>query len=105
MSYEKFILDLDNCGAMLKMLNGMEVTEETLAARCLWRSRALARTSSQRLTRCATFASANFEPSVPEAGPYETWVENGSPTAAERAAIKAGRHMLASVSSNPAMDE
>ena len=31
MSYEKFILDLDNCGALLRLLQGMQVNPDTLS--------------------------------------------------------------------------
>ena len=33
----------------------------------------------------ANFAQANYESLLPDAGPYETWAENGAQTAAERA--------------------
>lgn len=84
MSYEKFILDSDNCGAMLKLLEGMAVSEETLA-RDAYNEAGPGENFLSTAHTLRNFATANFEPSVPEAGPYETWLENGSPTAAERA--------------------
>ncbi|MCP5083972.1 MAG: trimethylamine methyltransferase family protein [Alphaproteobacteria bacterium] len=84
MSYEKFILDTDNCGAMLKLMEGMAVTEETLA-RDAYSEAGPGENFLSTAHTLRNFATANFEPSVPEAGPYETWLENGSPTAAERA--------------------
>ncbi len=84
MSYEKFILDTDNCGAMLKLLDGLAVTDESLARDAY----AEAGPGDNFLSTSHTmrhFASANYEPSVPDAGPYETWHENGSPSAAARA--------------------
>ncbi len=102
MSYEKFVLDCDNCGAMLKLLQGLEVSEETLARE----SYSEAGPGENFLSTAHTlrnFASANFEPEVPEAGPYETWAENGSPTAAERAHLR-WKSLLASYE-RPPMDE
>ncbi|MEM8690095.1 MAG: trimethylamine methyltransferase family protein [Pseudomonadota bacterium] len=84
MSYEKFILDADNCGAMLRLMRGMEVNAETLARDAYGEIEPGENFLSTGHTM-RHFASANFEPQVPEAGPYETWVEQGSPTAAERA--------------------
>lgn len=84
MSYEKFILDCDNCGAMLKLLQGLEVSADTLARDAYGEAGPGDNFLSTSHT-LRNFASANFEPSVPEPGPYETWVENGSLTAAERA--------------------
>ena len=40
MSYEKFVMDLDNCGALLRLLQGMAVDEETLSPGKLFRGRA-----------------------------------------------------------------
>ncbi len=84
MSYEKFILDSDNCGAMLKLIHGLEVSAETLARDAYGEAGPGENFLSTGHTM-RNFASANFEPAVPEAGPYETWLENGSLTAAERA--------------------
>lgn len=84
MSYEKFILDNDNCGAMLKLLGGLEVSADTLARDAYGEAGPGENFLSTGHT-LRNFASANFEPGVPEAGPYETWIEGGSLTAAERA--------------------
>lgn len=84
MSYEKFVMDLDNCGAMLRLLEGIDVNEETLA-RESYGDVGPGETflsTAHTLRHCAT---AGYESLLPDAGPYETWRERGSPTAAERA--------------------
>ena len=84
MSYEKFIMDLDNCGAMLKMFQGMEVDEAAFSKESYFE----AGPGQNFLSTTHTmqhFAEANYESLLPDAGPYEMWLENGSKTAAERA--------------------
>jgi len=87
MSYEKFILDLDNCGALLRMMQGMAVDDESLSAE----SYLEAAPGENFLSTSHTlkhFANANYESLLPDAGPFETWQENGSQTAAERARLR-----------------
>ena len=84
MSYEKFVMDLDNCGAMLRMLQGMEVNEESLAQSSYHE----AGPGQNFLTTSHTmahYANANYESLLPDTGPYERWTENGSPGAEIRA--------------------
>lgn len=84
MSYEKFILDLDNCGALLRMLQGMDVNEESLSPESYYEVGPGGNFLSTSHT-IRHFADANYESLLPDAGPYESWKENGSLTAAERA--------------------
>lgn len=84
MSYEKFIMDLDNCGAMLKLLQGISVEDEDMG-----RDAYLETGPGENFLSTAHtlrhYATANYEPQIPEAGPYETWMENGAPSADQRA--------------------
>lgn len=84
MSYEKFAMDLDHCGMMLKMLQGVTVDEETLG-----RDAYLETGPGQNFLSTAhtlrNFATANYQSELPDTGPFETWQENGSKTTAERA--------------------
>ena len=84
MSYEKFVLDLDNCGAMLRLLQGVEVSEDTLS-----RESYLETGPGQNFLSTThtlnNFANANYESLLADTGPYETWKENGSLTADQRA--------------------
>ena len=87
MSYEKFVMDLDHCGMMLAMLQGFEVTDETLART----SYAEAGPGTNFLSTSHTlrhFAGANYLSELPEAGPYETWRDGGSLTAEQRANVR-----------------
>lgn len=86
MSYEKFILDLDNCGAMLRMLQGIEVSAATLPKD----SYVEAGPGDNFLSTAHTmqhFAAANYESLLPDPGPFETWKEQGRKTSAERATV------------------
>ena len=84
MSYEKFVMDLDNCGSMLRMFNGMSVDEESLSRESYLETQP----GDNFLSTAHTmrhFATANYESLLPDTGPFETWKENGSPSAARRA--------------------
>jgi len=84
MSFEKFIMDMDNCGALLRMFNGMEVTDESLSQA----SYLEAGPGDNFLSTSHTlrhYATANFESMLPDAGPYETWKDNGCSSAEQRA--------------------
>jgi trimethylamine--corrinoid protein Co-methyltransferase len=84
MSYEKFIMDLDNCGALLRMLQGMDVSQDAFSKESYFEvgpgQNFLSTAHTMR-----NYSTANFESILPDAGPYETWKENGSKSAAERA--------------------
>jgi trimethylamine---corrinoid protein Co-methyltransferase len=84
MSYEKFVMDLDNCGAMLRLFQGIEVNEDTLARESYSEIAPGGNFLSTSHTM-SHFATANYESVLPDPGPYETWKENGSQSAPERA--------------------
>lgn len=87
MSYEKFIMDLDHCGAMLKLLQGFDTDAEAFGRDAY----AEAGPGENFLSTGHTlrhYTTANFEPQVPDAGPFETWDEAGRPTADQRAATR-----------------
>lgn len=84
MSYEKFVLDADNCGALLRMAQGIEISAGTLSRE----SYAEAGPGDNFLATAHTlrhYATANYESLLPDAGPDESWAEAGSLSAAERA--------------------
>lgn len=93
MSYEKFIMDLDHCGAMLKMLQGFGTDDEAFGRDAYLEVGPGENFLSTGHT-LRHYITANFEPQVPEAGPYETWEENGRLTADQRATAR-WRQMLA----------
>ncbi|MEM7320836.1 MAG: trimethylamine methyltransferase family protein, partial [Pseudomonadota bacterium] len=87
MSYEKFVMDLDHCGAMMTLLQGFSTEPEDFARDSYHE----AGPGDNFLSTAHTlrhFATANFQPDLPEPGPFETWFENGSLTADRRAAVR-----------------
>ncbi|MEM7169085.1 MAG: trimethylamine methyltransferase family protein [Pseudomonadota bacterium] len=84
MGYEKFVMDLDHCGMLLRMVAGLEVDEENLA-----RESYLEAGPGQNFLSTAHtlqhFETANYICELPEAGPYEAWLEQGCQTAEQRA--------------------
>ncbi len=92
MSYEKFIMDLDHCGAMLKMLQGFSTKEEDFG-RDAYRETGPGSNFLQTAHTLRHYVTANFQPDIPEAGPFETWAENGKPTLDQRAELR-WRRML-----------
>lgn len=106
MGYEKFVMDLDSCGAMLKLVAGMEVSADSL-------TRASYLEAGPGLNFLSTshtmqhYANANYLPGIAEAGSYETWAERGRRTAEERANDR-WKQMLANYEPppiDPAIDE
>ena len=92
MSYEKFIMDLDHCGAMLKLLQGFDTDDEAFGRDAYFETGPGENFLSTSHT-LRHYRTANFEPQIPDAGPFETWVENGALTADQRATAK-WRQML-----------
>lgn len=87
MSYEKFIMDVDHCGAMLTMLQGFDVDEEAFG-RDAYHETGPGQNFLSTQHTLRHFATANFQPDIREAGPFETWSENGSPTTDQRATAR-----------------
>lgn len=87
MSYEKFVMDLDHCGAMMTMLQGFGTEAEAFGRDAYLETGPGANFLSTQHT-LRHYATANFQPDIPEAGPFETWSEAGAPTLAERATAR-----------------
>ncbi len=84
MSYEKFVMDVDHCGMMLRMLKGFRTEAEDLAADAYVE----AAPGQNHLATAHTlrrYKTANFMPAIPEPGPWEAWTGDGSPRMEERA--------------------
>lgn len=92
MSYEKFVLDLDHCGAMLKLLQGFDTDDESFG-RDAYRETGPGQNFLSTSHTLRHYTTANFEPRISDAGPYETWSENGSLRADQRATAQ-WRQML-----------
>ncbi len=106
MSYEKFVMDLDHCGMMLRMVAGLEVDEAAFARDSYFEAgpgQAFFGTGHT----LANFENANYGSELPDAGPYETWLENGAPDMQQRAQVR-WKQMLADYVApdiDPAIDE
>nr|WP_298852217.1 trimethylamine methyltransferase family protein [uncultured Ruegeria sp.] len=92
MSYEKFIMDLDHCGAMLKLLQGFDTDDEAFGRDAYVETGPGENFLSTNHT-LRHYTTANFEPQISDAGPYENWVENGALTSDQRASTR-WRQML-----------
>ena len=99
MSYEKFVMDLDHCGAMLTLLQGF-VTDAEAFGRDAYFETAPGQNFLSTGHTLRHYATANFQPDIREAGPFETWVENGSPTCDQRATAR-WKQMLADYQQPP----
>ena len=101
MSYEKFVMDLDHCGMMLKLLQGVDTDDDTLGRDAYLEVPPGGNFLSTAHT-LRHYASANYLSELAEPGAYETWEENGRLTAAERATSR-WQEMLANYET-PAME-
>jgi len=77
MSYEKFILDLDICGAMHTYLNGIAVNEDTLGIEAL-REGGPGEHLFGTAHTLAHYETAYWDSSINDDLPFETWSEQGS---------------------------
>lgn len=101
MSYEKFVMDLDHCGMMLHMTQGLAVDAEAFGQDAyLETGPGMNFLSTAHTMR--HFKDANYDSAMPEAGPYESWIESGRTTAEQRAS-SVWKNMLASYQ-QPAID-
>lgn len=87
MSYEKFVMDLDNCGMMLRMIQGLTVNEDEFARDSYLEVGPGDNFFSTNHT-LKNYSTANYQSDLVEAGPYETWLENGGQSAEQRATAK-----------------
>ena len=87
MSYEKFIMDLDHCGAMLKLLQGFQTDDEAFGKDAYFETGPGENFLSTNHT-LRHYSTANYEPGISEAGPFETWAEKGSQTSDQRATAR-----------------
>lgn len=84
MSYEKFVMDTDVCGAMHAYLNGMEVNEDTLAFDALAEKGAGEHLFSTQHTM-RHYKTAYYDSALDDNQPWETWSEQGEIDMATRA--------------------
>lgn len=84
MSYEKFVMDTDMCGALHAYLNGIEVTDETLGIEALAENG-----PGEHLFGTAHtlrhYQTAYWDSALNDDQPFESWDEQGRVDAAQRA--------------------
>ncbi|WP_299934624.1 trimethylamine methyltransferase family protein [uncultured Pelagimonas sp.] len=84
MSYEKFIMDSDMCGAMHAYLNGFEVNQDTLGVEALAQNGPGEHLFGTDHT-LRHYETAYWDSALNDDQPFETWDEQGSVDAAARA--------------------
>ncbi len=84
MSYEKFVLDTDVCGAMHAYMNGIQVNEDTLGFDALAENGPGAHMFGTAHTM-RHYKTAYYDSALNDDQPWETWDEQGEVDAAARA--------------------
>jgi len=102
MSYEKFILDTDLCGALHSYLNGFEINDDTLGLDAL-REGGPGQHMFGTAHTLAHYQTAYWESQTNDDQPYESWLEQGG----DSAMIRANRIWKKTLQAYqaPAMDE
>ena len=106
MGYEKFVMDLDHCGMMLRMLSGLTVDAEGLAAEA-YREAGPGEAFLGTAHTLAHFETANYLSDLADADSYEQWLEGGRLDLEQRAGRR-WKQMLADYAPpplDPAIDE
>lgn len=84
MSYEKFMMDADFCGALHTYLAGITVDDNTLALDAYKEVSPAGHFLGCSHTM-ANYTTAFFDSSISDNNPFETWVESGQTNSAQRA--------------------
>ncbi len=84
MSYEKFVMDTDMCGALHAYLNGLEIDDETLGVDALAENGPGEHLFGSAHT-LRHYKTAYYDSALDDTRPWETWDEAGAPDAASRA--------------------
>lgn len=106
MGYEKFVMDLDQCAGMLRMMQGLDITDESLAFDAYREAG-----PGGNYLGCAhtlrNFEHANYRSTLADTASFEQWTDAGSRTHEQRA-ITRWKTMLAEAETpplDPAVDE
>ena len=102
MGYEKFAMDLDRCGMIHRLLAGLVLDEQQLAA-AAYRQAGPGQAYLGTDHTMAHFETANYESALADTGSYEQWTDGGSLDAQQRANA-VWKQMLADYRSPP-LDE
>ncbi len=84
MSYEKFVMDLDHCGMMVQMLNGLTIDENTLGKEAFRQAGPGDNflSTSHTLTN---FETANYMSDLADTNSFEQWSDDGQEDMQQRA--------------------
>jgi len=104
--YEKFVMDAEQCGALARVVAGLEIDDEQLAADA-YREAGVGTNFLGVAHTMRHYKSANFRAELADATPFEQWSEAGSKDMQQRAYDRWNR-MLAEYEVppfDPAIDE
>ncbi len=87
MGYEKFVMDLDHCGMMLRMMGGLEINADTLAADA-YREAGPGEAFFGTAHTMAHFETANYHSELCDTQSFEQWSEAGSLDMEQRANVR-----------------
>lgn len=106
MSYEKFMMDADFCGALHTYLGGVKVDDNALAFDAYREVEPAGHFLGSGHTM-ANYTTAFYDSSISDNTPFETWVENGKTDSAMRAnkRWKAALNSYEAPEIDPAVDE
>ena len=82
--YEKFAMDLDQCGAILRMAEGLTINDEALAADA-YREAGPGGDYLGAAHTMRNFETANYQHTLADTSSFEQWTDAGSLTAEQRA--------------------
>ncbi len=99
MGYEKFAMDLDHCGMLLRMLRGLTIDDAGLAAEA-YREAGPGEAFLGTAHTLAHFETANYLSDLTDTDSYEQWAENGRQDL-ERRANRRWKQMLADYQAPP----
>ena len=104
--YEKFAMDLDHCGMMLRMAGGLTIDDDGLAADA-YRENQPGENFLGTAHTLSHFETANYLSDLADTASYEQWTEDGGLTLEQRASRR-WKEMLADYQErplDPAIDE
>ena len=104
--YEKFVMDLDHCGMMLRMMGGLTIDDDQLAGEA-YRENAPGEAFLGSAHTLAHFETANYMSDLADTKSYEQWTDEGRQDLEQRANAR-WKQMLAEFEAlplDPAIDE
>lgn len=87
MGYEKFVIDLDHCGAIHRLLNGLTIDKNNLA-KDAYRQAGPGGNFLGTEHTMANFKTANYMSDLADTQSFEQWAELGSQTIEQRANLR-----------------